>query len=145
MIVAKPVVTDQFWILRENNQKIGNVEAVADGYQVRINNTVTQFKTIKLLKQQVNITFDSPTPVTPVKKTQLVHGYPTQNSVYNDIWNLKYRLPLYTKTSKSKSWWAAGWYRIKRGNKWQVVQDPKLIALQRYAYKGPFTSKEQAI
>jgi hypothetical protein len=46
MIIAKPVIDKQFWILQEDNRKIGNVEACQDGYQVRINNQVAQFKTI---------------------------------------------------------------------------------------------------
>jgi hypothetical protein len=36
MLVAKPVIDKQFWILQENNRKVGNVEACAGGYQVRI-------------------------------------------------------------------------------------------------------------
>ena len=51
---------------------------------------------------------------------------------------------LFRSTKKSKSWFAAGWYQLKRGRKWKIVQDPKLIALERYTYVGPFQSKEQA-
>ena len=50
MIVAKPVIKGQFWILQQNEQKIGNVEAVGGGgYQVRINDSIAQFKTMKML------------------------------------------------------------------------------------------------
>ena len=44
MIVAKPVIDKQFWILQEDNRKVGNIEACADGYQVKINNQIAQFK-----------------------------------------------------------------------------------------------------
>jgi hypothetical protein len=50
---------------------------------------------------------------------------------------------MYTKTRKSKSWFAAGWYSIKRGRNWKVVQDPKLITLQRYPYQGPFKTQQE--
>jgi len=53
------------------------------------------------------------------------------------------KLPIYTKTSKSKSWFAAGWYQVKKGRSWAVMQDPKLIVLQRYAYHGPYHTKEE--
>ena len=57
-IVAKTVIDKQFWILQEDNRKIGNVEACQDGYQVRINNQVAQFKTIRMLQQRVDIKFE---------------------------------------------------------------------------------------
>ena len=41
-LIAKPVIDKQFWILQENNQKVGNIEACAGGYQVKINNQIAQ-------------------------------------------------------------------------------------------------------
>ena len=64
--------------------------------------------------------------------------------VHNPVWDVPHALPLYTKTKKSKSWFAAGWYTIKRGRKWRVMQDPKLIALERYKFHGPFHDKQTA-
>jgi hypothetical protein len=143
-IVAKPVIDKQFWILQENNRKVGNIEACAGGYQVKIRNQVEQFKTIKMAAQRVNILFES--GIQPVDKqhTNLVHGYPVSGKFYNPVWDVKMKLPIYTKTNKSKSWFAAGWYRVKKGRSWTVTQDPKLIALQRYAYQGPFYTKQEA-
>jgi hypothetical protein len=143
-IVAKPVIDKQFWILQEGNRKIGNVEACQNGYQVRINNQIEQFKTIRMLQQRVNIKFEH-IPKTPKARTGYeVHGYPTAGRVYNEIWNVPSKLPLFTKTNKSKSWYAAGWYAVKQGRHWETVQGPKLIVLQRYPYHGPFLTKEVA-
>jgi hypothetical protein len=60
------------------------------------------------------------------------------------MWDIKHKLPIYTKTKKSKSWFVAGWYRIKTGRHWQIMQDPKLIVVQRYPYAGPFHTEQQA-
>jgi hypothetical protein len=143
-IVAKPVIDKQFWILQKDNKKIGNIEACADGYQVSINNTVAQFKTIRMAAQRVNIEFESPKKQIK-EKTQpnTVHGYPANGRIYNPIWDVPQKLPLFTKTKKSKSWFAAGWYRVKKGRNWAVVQNPKLIVLQRYEYHGPFYTQDQ--
>ena len=144
MIVAKPVIKGQFWILQQNEQKIGNVEAVGGGgYQVRIMDSVAQFKTMKMLESRLPIQF---MPAVNVKTPKLttIHGYQAAARVYNGIWNVQYRLPLYTKTRKSKSWFAAGWYRVRRNTTWQVVRDPKLITLQRYEYVGPFHTEQEA-
>jgi len=142
MLVAKVVADKQFWILQEDDRKVGNIEAWNGGYQVRINNQVKQFKTIKLAARESNIVFAKEETASKPDNT-VVHGYPVAGRCYNPVWDVVHHLPIYTKTAKSKSWFAAGWYSIKRGRNWKIIQDPKLIALQRYPYQGPFKNKEQ--
>ena len=142
-IIAKPVIKNQFWILRDENEKIGNIEATIDGFKVKINNDVQKFKTINMVKQRTGINFESPT----AKKTVVldhVHGYPAGCKAYNPLYEIKLQLPLFTKTKKSKSWYASGYYRVKQGKRWEIVQSPKLITLKRYPYFGPFLTKDQA-
>ena len=142
-IVAKPVIDKKFWILQKDNEKVGNIEATHNGFQVTINNQVQEFKTIRMAAQRANIQFEA--GVKPTKpNTHSVHGYPAGSRVHNPVWDVQQQLPLYTKTKKSKSWFAAGWYQLKRGRNWRVIQDPKLISLERYPYAGPFQTKEQA-
>lgn len=143
-LVAKPVIDKQFWILQDGNQKVGNIEACAGGYQVKIRNQTAQFKSIKMAAQRVNIVFESLPRTLQPKTKNMVHGYPAAGRVYNPMWDVKLRLPVYTKTTKSKSWFAAGWYQVRKGRSWSLVQDPKLIMLQRYEYQGPFHSEESA-
>ena len=143
-IVAKPVIDKQFWILQEDDRKIGNVEACAGGYQVRINNQVAQYKTIRMVEQRVHVQFEPATKVPPKAVTNLVNGYPVAGRVCNPVWDVPQKLPLYTKTAKSKSWFAAGWYRVKKGRRWATMQGPKLILLQRYPYNGPFYNEQEA-
>ena len=143
-IVAKPIIDRKFWILQENNRKIGNVEACPGGYQVKINNQVAQYKTIKMVEQRVHVRFEPATKTPPKSTTNLVNGYPVTGRVYNPVWDVPQKLPLYTKTAKSKSWFAAGWYRVKKGRRWTIIQGPKLILLQRYPYDGPFYNEQEA-
>jgi len=144
-LIAKPVIDRKYWILQEGNEKVGNVEACDGGFQVKINNQVQQYKTIKMVEQRVNVHFEPGIKVVKSRaETNLVHGYPVTGRVYNPMWDVPKKLPVYTKTNKSKSWFAAGWYRVKKGRNWSVVQGPKLILLQRYPYAGPFYSKEEA-
>lgn len=145
-LIAKPVIDKQFWILQDGNQKVGNIEACAGGYQVKIHNQVAQFKTIRMAAQRVNIEFESAHKTVPKRAAiNHVHGYPAAGRIYNPMWDVKMKLPVYTKTTKSKSWFAAGWYRVKKGRSWSVTQDPKLIVLQRYDYQGPFHTAEEAL
>jgi len=144
-LVAKPVIDKQFWILQENNNKVGNIEACDGGYQVKINNqVVAQYKSIKLVERNINVTFEAIIKPEKKKKTNIVHGFPAAGRVYNPMWDVPQKLPVYTKTKKSKSWYAAGWYTVKKGRHWAAMQDPKLILLHRYPYQGPYQTKEEA-
>ena len=41
MVTAKPVVKNKFWVLRENNRKVGTVEKIIkNGYIVKLYNDV---------------------------------------------------------------------------------------------------------
>jgi hypothetical protein len=145
-LVAKPVIDKQFWILQEDNNKVGNIEACAGGYQVKINNQiVAQYKTIKLVERNINVTFE---PAIKIEKKKLipnsVHGFPTAGRVHNPMWDVPQKLPVYTKSKKSRSWYAAGWYTVRKGRHWVAMLNPKLIVLQRYPYKGPFHTQEEA-
>jgi hypothetical protein len=144
-LIAKPVIDRKYWILQEGNQKVGNVEACDGGFQVKINNqVVAQYKTIKMVEQRVHVQFEPAIAVKSKPKTNCVHDYPVAGRVCNPIWDVQKKLPLFTKTNKSKSWFAAGWYCVKKGRNWTVTQGPKLILLQRYPYLGPFYSIEEA-
>ena len=145
MLIAKPVIDKQFWILQENNRKVGNIEACAGGYQVKINNQVAQFKTIKMAARQINISFEDSVKSSKTRAVaKHVYDYPAAGRVHNPMWDVPQRLPVYTKTAKSKSWFAAGWYNVRKGRHWHTVLAPKLIVLQRYPYQGPFYSEQQS-
>ena len=143
MIVAKPVIDNQYWILQQDNQKVGNIQASGDGYVVKILNQVSSYKTIPMVRKKANIEFETAERPAKAKHNQ-VHGFDTGCRTYNAIWNVQMRVPLFTKQAKSKSWYAAGWYRIRQHRHWRVVQNPKLIALERYEYHGPFHTALEA-
>lgn len=143
MILAKPVVDKQYWILKQDDRKVGNIVAGPDGYQITIRNKTANYKTIPTLSRSEQVEFEKLAKQNKIKQTQ-VHGYDVEGRVYNPIWDVKHRLPLFTRDTKSKSWYAAGWYQVKQHRTWKAVQNPKLITLQRYAYQGPFHTKEEA-
>ena len=142
MIEAKPIIPDRYWILKQGNLKIGQIEADDKGVTVKIQNRVAGYKTIKMASREANIEFVKlPIGSSP---TNSVHGYEVTGRMYNPVWDVKHRLPLFTRDSKSKSWYAAGWYTVRQHRTWKAVQNPKLITLQRYPYQGPFHTREEA-
>ena len=145
MLQAKPVIPNQYWILRDEVGKVGNIEATDSGVQVKINNQIEIFKNLSMLKRRVKIDFESaPRQAARTLQPREVNGYATTGPAYNGIFDVKHQVPLWTREPRSKSWYAAGWYAVKHGRRWQVVECPKLIALERYEYLGPFHTAQEA-
>ena len=144
MIKAKPVVPDQYWILQEHNSKVGNIQADHGGFTVSLHGERTRFDTLNVLAKRFPIVFETITTSKQINQDNQVHGYPTTEKPHNAMFDVRYQLPLWTQTEYSKSWFAAGWYRVQQHRDWTVMQCPKLIVLQRYDYKGPFHTIEEA-
>ncbi len=142
-IVAKPIIDKQYWILKKDDQKVGNIQATDTGYQITIDNKVASYKTIPMLCRREHIELEKPVKTTPMP-ANVVHGFEVKGKVYNPLWNVQLKLPLFTRDTKSKSWFAAGWYCVKQHRKWKIVENPKLITLERYTYQGPFKTREEA-
>jgi len=135
-IKAKPV-SNQFWILQQGNKKVGQVIRNQQGYNVNINGNIGKFKDKSELDM---IEFIELPKLKPTVSTD-VHGYPTGDVAYNALWNLKYNLPLFTLEPNSKSWHAAGYFKITIKGKQVIEFCPKLITLQRNEYTGPHVTK----
>jgi hypothetical protein len=143
MITAKPVIANRYWILKQGDEKVGNIQAVDNGYQVKVQDSVHQFKTIRMVRQRMKVEFENINHA-PQHDPEMVYGYPAGCRAHNAMYQVQLGLPLFTRSAKSKSWYAAGWYLIWQGRRWQTVQSPKLITLQRYRFRGPFRSEEEA-
>jgi hypothetical protein len=145
MIEAKPVIPDQYWILREHDRKVGNIEVSDSGYQVSINGRSLVIKNLDSLTAAMPIDFKPVTRAEPQPDTvSSVHGYATSAPAYNAIFDVKHQLPLWTREPRSRSWLAAGWYRVRQHRNWRIVHCPKLILLERYQYQGPYHSADEA-
>lgn len=141
--IAKPIVKNKFWIVEDAGNKIATVQAIEEGGFAYVHNDRRElFPTIKLLSNKYNIEF-----VKAEKSSKAdhhtVYSFPCQGKPQNEIYDVSKKLPLYTKTSKSKSFFAAGYYLIKFSNTWVKSYCPKLITLNRYPYLGPFASQEE--
>ena len=137
-IRAKSVVKNKFWILQKNNKKVGQAKQTNKEIVVKIHgNTAGRFQSFTAMKESGLFEFtELPKPAATISED--VHGFPTTELAYNAVWNVKYKLPLYTQTAESKSWFAAGYYKVNIAGHWIVQYCPKLITLQRNEYTGPF-------
>jgi hypothetical protein len=144
MIIAKPVVPDQYWILQDQGHKVGNIEIDRGEYVISIGGACRRFSSLNSLTRTVRIDFEQQQPQAQDPDPFQVHGYPTTGVAHNPVFDVQHQLPLWTQAPRSRSWLAAGWYRVRQQRNWKIMQCPKLIILQRYQYQGPYRTAEEA-
>jgi hypothetical protein len=143
-LIAKPVVKNQFWIVTDGDEKVGNVLADGSGFEVKLNGSKSHYKNTKAIERITNIKFENVGKFKTTVKDLPFSEYPTTAKVYNSMLDVKRKLHLFTKTVKSKCYYAAGWYTVKQGAESTAIFCPKYIFIQRYPYKGPFKTEEEA-
>ena len=143
-LIAKPIVKDQYWVITDaGGNKVGNVSADNGGYELKLNGINTHYASTNAIKRKVNIKFQ---PLKTNKTAvQLPHAtYPTTKLVFNSIVDVRRKLHIFTKSAKSKCYYAAGWFALDLGSQHKIVFCPKYIFIERYAYSGPFKTQVEA-
>ena len=143
-LIAKPVVKNQFWIVTDGKEKVGNVLADGSGFEVKLNGAKSHYKNTTAIKRKTNIEFETVQKVNTSKHDLPFKVYPTTSNVYNSILDIKRKLHLFTTEPKSKCYHAAGWFNIQQGSEKETIFCPKYIFIQRYPYEGPFKTEFEA-
>ena len=142
---AKPVLKDKFWIIENNEQRIGTMSWNDDRYMFSTTGETCFFDNKREMKQRFGTdivwTDITPNAKTDDQNTKTIHGFPTSVSPYNTMYDVKRKLPLFTKSDKSKSAYCAGYYIIEFEKGWVKSFCPKLITIERYNSKGPFKTE----
>jgi hypothetical protein len=140
-IKAKTVVDGKFWIVEEDGVKIGTLQKKENNKFMLSGKDGSSFfgKKEELLKAFGKDFFDSKIKTT-VSGTEIrdVHSYPTSCYPFNAMFDVRKKLPLFTKSANSKSLYCAGYYTIRFDKGWVKSFCPKLITIERYENKGPF-------
>ena len=140
MVKAKTVLKDKFWIIEDRGQRLGTLTADEDSYMYTCDTGVQLFKDKSSLKKTLGKIEWSDINIT-ASKDKLVNEYPTSSVPYNCMFDVKRKLPLFTKSEKSKSVYCAGYYVIEFEKGWVKSFCPKLITIERYNSKGPFKTE----
>lgn len=142
---AKVLVPNQVWIVEDQGTKLGTLNKEKKGYAFFRNGVKTQLHNLSEVKAQFGSELFKETVdnIDSVKATDSrhVHDYPCNSKPYSPVYNIKKRLPIYSKSSKSKSFYCAGYYIIQFKKGWVKSFCPKLITLERYPFHGPFKSE----
>jgi len=139
---AKPVLKDKFWIVEEDNQRVGTMSWNDDRYMFSSSIETCFFDSKRKMKQKFGVDIIwSDVEDQIISDDFIVHGFPTSVQPYNTMYDVKRKLPLFTKSNKSKSSYCAGYYIIEFEKGWVKSFCPKLITVERYRYKGPFKTE----
>jgi hypothetical protein len=144
-IKAKTILKDKFWIVEDEGKRIGTISWNDDRYMFSNSAETCFFDNKRQMKKKfgVDIVWRDSTESSAVVQTKdtTVHGYPTSVTPYNSMYDVKRKLPLFTKSEKSKSLYCAGYYIIRFNKGWVKSFCPKLITVERYETRGPFKSE----
>jgi hypothetical protein len=141
---AKAVIENKFWIVEKDGEKFATLRKSDDNRFVMSNEAgIKIYETKKSLTDQFGKDFFVAKIIKEATNSPLqeVHGYPSSCNPHNPMYDIKRKLPLFTKSQDSKSVYCAGYYVIKFDKGWVKSHCPKLITLQRYEYQGPFKTE----
>ena len=140
----KNLVPEKFWIVEKQGQKVGTLQKQnGDGWVFLTQSKNEMFDTKEKLVARFGLgIFEDQVPQQPTQTVEhIVHGYPTVSRPYNGLYDVKRKLPLFTKSPSSKSLYCAGYYIIKFEKGWVKSFCPKLLTLTRYAFQGPMKTE----
>ena len=114
MISAKTLVKDKFWILEQDGEKLGTLQKKDNNGWIFLSKKDQSqvFHTQESLFAKFGaglFNLTSAAPAVVHEEAHDVHGYPVSQKPFNSMFDVQKQLPIYTKASKSKSLFCAGW------------------------------------
>jgi len=142
-VKAKPILKDRFWIIEDEGVKIGTLSKEDDRFVVNHKGKIDFCATENQLKKKFGLDLMTAniTNSNQQNDNYNVRGFPTRCVPYNSMYDIKRKLPLFTKSKKSKSIYCAGYYLIKFNVSYLKSFCPKLITVERNHYLGPFKTE----
>lgn len=144
--VSKTLIPNQEWIIEDHGKKIGSVYKKKKSYYFIRKGKTISFPNLDEVKNKLGISItENSLSKNNINNdnTYSIYDYPCGVKPFNTLYNIKEKLPLFSKSSKSQSLYCAGYYVIKFRKGWVKSFCPKLITLERYPYFGPFKQEQE--
>lgn len=139
--IAKVIIPNKSWLLEDNGLKIGTLNKQRSSYYILKNGEEVPIGNANDVKEKLGIIFNNTLETKPSLKEHSVYDFPCNSKPYGAVYNIRRKLPIYAKSTKSKSQYCAGYYAIKFRKGWVKSYCPKLITLDRYPFYGPFKTE----
>jgi hypothetical protein len=146
---TKPIVDGKFWLLEVKGEKLGTLTKEKKGYSFMRKGQKVDLADLAVFKTLFGISITeeqlkkekTANEVKSKDQDYSIYEFPCSSKPYNPVYDVKQKLPIYSKSDKSKSQYCAGYYVIKFRKGWVKSFCPKLITLERYAHQGPFKTE----
>lgn len=145
-IISKTLIPNKEWIVKNDQLKIGSIAKNKKGVSFFRKGQKYPFNNIKEIQEKFGIVLEDAEFLYKNKTESspyFIYDFLCSSKPYDPVYNLKKKLPLFAKSSKSKSRYCAGYYVIKFRKGWVKSFCPKLITLERYQYFGPFKTEQE--
>lgn len=142
-INAKQLIAGKSWLLEKDGKKIGTLSKEKKTYSFNKQGQKFEVGSLDKVVEELGVRFEqySKTAVKAGSDEHTVYDYPCSSKPYNPLYNVRKKLPIYAKSTKSKSQYCAGYYVIQFRKGWVKSFCPKLITLERYPFQGPFKTE----
>lgn len=143
MMIAKTVMPDKFWILEDQSGiKKGTLRATEAGINALVDGVPAHYPDWNSCIRELDLVDLIERKQPPAEEeVHEVNGFPANCQPFNAVWDMKKKLPLFTKGEKSHSQHAAGYYIIKFEHGWVSSFCPKVGTLTANEWQGPFKTK----
>lgn len=133
----KTIIANKFWIVEENERKIGTINSIDGKFKAIINGEIIWFDKWE--------DFDKPIAIVEAEhkkeKEYEVYGYSTNYKPHNVSWDEQKKVGIYTKSESSSIQFCSGYFIIKFENGWTQWFCPKLETLNKREWIGPFKTE----
>jgi hypothetical protein len=150
MLRARPILENKFWLIETlDGVRKGTITAHGTHVRVTLDGNTQTYESFEKACWELGMSTNeviADDPEVEVSESseslsEEVMGYPTRCQAFNPTWDIKRKIPIFTKTSKSRTLHAAGYYIIHFENGWANSFCPKVSTLDANEYQGPFKDK----
>lgn len=141
-LLAKNILPEKFWIIEDTTQtKLGTIQVDSQRVKVNLGGGQYVYADFDSALREHDIVPSNEPIKESVQAGYIVNEYPAKDRPHNEMYDAVNGLPIYTKTDKSKCYYAAGYYIIHFDFAWAPAFCPKVITLNRNEYHGPYKTE----
>lgn len=141
-LLAKNILPEKFWIIEDEAQaKLGTIQVDSQRVKVVLDTGHYVYADFDSALKEHDILPSNEPLKESVPAGYDVNGYPAKDQPFNELYDTVQGLPIYTKSEKSKCFYAAGYYIIRFNFAWAQAYCPKVITLNRNKYQGPYKTE----
>lgn len=142
MLKVRPVLQNKFWFIEtDDGLKKGTITGGNNFVTVVIDKVMKHYDNLDIACEALGMAVTEDVEEVKEILPESVSGFPTKGEAFNPTWDIKRKIPVFTKTEKSRTLHAAGYYVISFETGWVQSFCPKVSTLDSNEFRGPYKDK----